>query len=114
MSDENKRYAVVNTTRNQVYYGGNIFEAKDVLERLVKRQAAVYECKYSDYVDYPNNRAYTYKVMHNFDANKMYGTVVAIEHCEAYNKDLGLSIDIKPSNEVMETMRYRIMEVCRF
>lgn len=115
MSEENKMYAVINTTTcKTLFIDADVAAAKDKLQHLVERTAAVYKCKYLDYVDYPNNRAYTYKVMHNFDINKMYGTVVAIEHCEAYDKNLGLSIKIKPSNKIIETTRFCIKRMCKF
>ena len=113
MSTNVNQYAVVNSTDNRVYLASNINDAKNKLQQLVELTTVTVENKYQKYVDYPNNRAYTYKVIPNFDANKMCGTVVTIEHCEAYNKNLGLSIEIKPSNKVIETMCYRIMEVCK-
>lgn len=112
MSSKVKLYAVVDTSKDRVYLASDMNDAKSKLQQIVELATAMAENKYQKYVDYPNNRAYTYKVIPNFNANKMCGTVVTIEHCEAYNKNLGLSIEIEPSNEVIETMCYRIMEVC--
>ena len=113
MSTNVRRYAVVNTTNNRVYLVSDLDDAKDKLQQIVELTTAMAENKYQKYVDYPNNRTYTYDILHNYDLNKTHGVVGVVEHCEAYDKNLDSQCIIKPYNKFVETIRFRIMEVCK-
>lgn len=112
MSTRVNHYAVVNTSNNRVYLASDLNDAKDKLQQIVELATAMAENKYQKYVDYPNNRSYTYDILHNYDLNKTNGVVSVIEHCEAYDKKLDMPVHIKPYNKFVETVRYCIMEVC--
>lgn len=112
MSTKVKFYAVVNTTNNRVYLASDLNDAKDKLQQIVELTTAMVENKYQKYVDYPNNRAYTYDILHNYDLNKTNGVVSVIEHCVAHDKKLDMPVHIKPYNKFVETVRFHIMEVC--
>ena len=113
MSTNVNRYAVVNTTNNRLYLASDLNDAKDKLQQIVELTTAMVENKYQKYVDYPNNRAYTYDILHNYDLNKTHGVVSVIEHCEAYDKRLDMPVRIKAHNKFVETIRFCIMEVCK-
>ena len=112
MSTRVNQYAVVNTTNNRVYLASDINDAKNNLQQIVELTTVMLENKYQKYVDYSNNRAYTYDILHNYDLNKTNGVVSVIEHCKAYDKKLDMPVHIKPYNKFVETVRFRIMEVC--
>ena len=113
MSTNTNQYAVVNSTDNRVYLASNINDAKHKLQRLVELTTAMVENKYQKYVDYPNNRTYTYDILHNYNLDKTDGIVSVVEHCEAYDKKLDMPVHIKPYNKFVGTVRFRIMEVCK-